>query len=140
MNLTKLFALFTASIAAAAPSAEYSQISVKITNTAGQNDGSSVVHSSQELVTNGEITWLDVPFPFTLSASYSGPHGERPIPSSPKLPFGFPDSEIPTKGVLGAITVFNFHDGKLKVGNHFALGQHPFAKLLSIYFIGALKW
>lgn len=124
MNLTKLFALFMASIAAAAPSAEYSQISVKIIDTAAQNHG-SVVHSSQELVTNGESPLLDVSFPFTLSASYFGPHGEPPSPSSPKLPFGFFDSGIFPKGVLGAVTLFNFQQGKLRVGDRLALGQYP---------------
>lgn len=112
MHLIKLFALFTstASIAVAAPSAEYNQITVKIsTNPAAaappQNlDGGSVVvvHSSpapapQELVptrtNSGDRTVKDLPFfSFTLiSSSFSGPNGEPFNPQPPgRLPFGFP--------------------------------------------------
>lgn len=52
MHLTELVSLFTASIATTAPSIESSQISFRVINMAGQNQG-SVVHSSQELEKNG---------------------------------------------------------------------------------------
>lgn len=52
IHLTMLVAIFTASIAVAAPSIEYSQINFKVTNTTAQNHG-HVVNSPQELETNG---------------------------------------------------------------------------------------
>lgn len=48
MYRTELVSLFMASIAAAAPSIESSQISFRVIDMAAQNHG-SVVHSSQEL-------------------------------------------------------------------------------------------
>lgn len=68
---------------------------------------------------------VQVSFPFTLTAYFSSPHGELPTPSSPRMSFGFFDSGTFPKGVLGAITVFTFHQGKPKAGDDLALGLHP---------------
>lgn len=68
----ELVSLFTASIAAADPSFESSQISFRVINMAAQNLG-SVVHSSLELETNDGSPLLDVPSRFMLSASAEQP-------------------------------------------------------------------
>lgn len=116
MHLAKLFALMMASVAAAAPSIAYSQISVKVTNTAAQNHG-HVVHSFQEVVTS-------LPFNFTLSARLLDQVRGPPNPSDQSLPFGFASRENFPSGILGTKTEFTFRNGKLIVGNY-VLSRQP---------------
>ena len=118
MRLVTHLTLLIASFAAAAPSVQHGQISVEATHTDVQNQA-DVVHSSEELGMNhGGFGLKNLPFNFTLSASYADGH--------PAWPLGFESLTIGDgliRGELGFRTEFAFRDGKLINGNR-ALGAH----------------
>ena len=115
MYLTKFFALFMASIAAVAPSIEYSQLSVKVTGTATQNRG-SVEHFSQ-----GWIQMVES----RCSIYHSTSPWERTLSSRVgALQVSWPTLRVSAPRRLSRHQV-HFSRGKAIVDHHFALGHHP---------------